>query len=160
MNSTGIRYSGHFSIWTTNSLQEHLALVQDVLSDARPLTGWVNGNLYMPTSEVAGVLPIPEDVRVKSGMGPYIASLHSKQRHHYLAFLQGTRKAILPIHSPEEKKLFQELMASNSTFNDRTSGPNWDSAVQIWNDHADLRDDIAYKVRKSSYMPNSIPRTV
>ncbi|KAJ7246127.1 hypothetical protein B0H12DRAFT_1235640 [Mycena haematopus] len=112
-NSTGKRYKGHYSIWIINEVQELISSLEDCLIEPILLTGWVNGNLYVPTKEVAGVLPIPDDVRLKSGMAQFEQSLHSKQRHRYLAALQGTRKPVLPIHSTPEKHLFRELMATN-----------------------------------------------
>ncbi|EDR10701.1 uncharacterized protein LACBIDRAFT_324541 [Laccaria bicolor S238N-H82] len=67
-NSTGQRYRGHYSIWITNSIQEHLISLQDTLVDPIQISGWVNGNLYTPTTEVLGILPIPDIVRTSSGM--------------------------------------------------------------------------------------------
>ncbi|KAJ7624198.1 hypothetical protein DFH06DRAFT_1008444, partial [Mycena polygramma] len=96
------------------------------------------------TNEVAGVLPIPEDVRIKSGMSQFESSLHSKQRHHYLAALQGTRKPVLPIHSTPEKDLFRDLMAkSPGSF---SSPSSIDNMVRLWNSHADEKKDIYYKL--------------
>ncbi|KAJ7806778.1 hypothetical protein B0H13DRAFT_1929427 [Mycena leptocephala] len=43
---------------------------------------------------------LPNDIRGKSGMAQFEPSLHSKQRHRYLAALQGTRKPVLPIWLP------------------------------------------------------------
>ncbi|KAF5381364.1 hypothetical protein D9615_008300 [Tricholomella constricta] len=145
-NSTGQRYTGHFSIWLINELQEMLCLVRDQLINPPMLEGWVNGNLYVPSNEVAGVLPIPDQVRTRFGMGAYVASLHSKQPHHFLASMQGTRKAVLPVHSAEERDLFRNFMAGNSGFNDSSSGPNWDLAVQLWNNAAEVKENISYKL--------------
>ncbi|KAG6825492.1 hypothetical protein H0H92_003568 [Tricholoma furcatifolium] len=145
-NSTGKHYIGHYSIWLTNELQEMLALAQPMLADPPKMIGWVNGNLYQPTSEVAGVLPIPPDIRAQSAMGRYIGALHSKQRHSFLASMQGTRKPVLPIHNSHERKLFHKLMTDESEFNNPVSGPNWDVAIQIWNNTADADEEISYKL--------------
>lgn len=110
------------------------------------ITGWVNGNLYQPTKEVMGVLPIPPEICLKTVMGAYVPSLHGKQPHHFLAPIQGTRKPVLPIHNQEEWDLFHELLTNNTGFSDPISGPNWDLAVQLWNNQADVRDKISYKV--------------
>ncbi|KAF8075254.1 hypothetical protein FPV67DRAFT_1728203, partial [Lyophyllum atratum] len=146
-NSTGQRYIGHYSIWLTNELQETLCLVQHMLIRPRVMTGWVNGNLYEPTREVAGVLPIPEDVRRKSAMGSYIPGLHAKQRHHFLASMQGTRKPVLPIHNDSEKELFRRLMTGNTGFSDPVSGPRWDVAVEIWNNEADRNEKLTEQLK-------------
>ncbi|KAG6875262.1 hypothetical protein C0992_004529 [Termitomyces sp. T32_za158] len=144
-NSTGQRYVGHYSIWLTNELQEMISLVQDMLVEPCLLSGWINGNLYKKTNEVTGVLPIPEKLQTKSAMAAYVPALHSKQPLHFLAEMQGTRKPVLPIHSNDERTLFRTLMTENVGFNHPITGPNWDIAVQIWNNEADVNDKISYK---------------
>ncbi|KAF8075928.1 hypothetical protein FPV67DRAFT_1469766 [Lyophyllum atratum] len=121
-------------------------LVHDKLANPYMMAGWVNGNLYQPTTEVAGVLPIPDHLRSRSGMAQYIHTLHSKQALSFLAASQGTRKPVLPIHNAEERNLFREFMTGDSGFNNPASGPNWDSAVQLWNNEADVREKISYKL--------------
>lgn len=76
MNSTGKCYTGHYNIWLMNELQEMLVYVHDLVPETCLITGWVNRNLYVPSNEVSGVLPNPDDVRVKSGMGEYHPLLH------------------------------------------------------------------------------------
>ncbi|GLB45618.1 putative essential for the formation of DNA replication focal centers [Lyophyllum shimeji] len=145
-NSTGRRYVGHYSIWITNALQEMSCLVKHLLIDPREMIGWVNGNLYQPTIEVSGVLPIPSQVQSTLGMGSYESSLHSKQRHHFLASMQGTRKPVLPVHNSQERDLFRDFMTGDSGFNDPISGPSWEHAVRLWNNAADTKEGISYKL--------------
>jgi hypothetical protein len=130
----------HGMIWYASPRIEH-CLIDPIL-----LTGWVNGNLYERTNEVAGVLPIPADMRGKCGMAQFEPSLHSKQRHRYLAALQGTRKPVLPVHSTTEKELFRDLMAKNPAASFSTPS-NIDNFVRLWNSHAGQDKDISYKVR-------------
>lgn len=146
LNTTGAHYKGHYSIWLTNDLQEMLAYCERLFDCPRAITGWLNGNLYLPTKEVGGVLPIPDEVQLLSGMSTFIPSVHSKQPHSYLARLQGTRLPVLPIHNPEERSLFRSLMAGNTAFNTHKSGPKWDDAVRVWNAQAEQHKDISYKV--------------
>lgn len=101
-NSTGQHYCGHFDIWITNEIQELLVHLEEALTDVPTITGWVNGNLYTMTTEVAGVLPIPSNIRELSGMASYEPTLDFRQSYAYLANLQGTRKPILPVHSHAE----------------------------------------------------------
>ena len=68
------------------------------------------------------------------------------QPHLYLARMQGTRKAILPVHTSAEHDLFRHLMKSNPVFNAQSSGPIWKLAVKVWNEFADKQPDIFYKV--------------
>ncbi|KAJ7868106.1 hypothetical protein B0H13DRAFT_1897262 [Mycena leptocephala] len=63
----------------------------DVFINPRFITGLANGNLYQPTKEVAGVLPVSEDIRVKYGMARFEPSLDATWPHHHLAALQGGR---------------------------------------------------------------------
>ncbi|KAG9218525.1 hypothetical protein CCMSSC00406_0001361 [Pleurotus cornucopiae] len=144
-NSTGTRYRGHYSIWITNQLQEMLYLVHPYLESPRMLVGWINGNLYQRTKEVSGVLPIPDGLRIKAGMGAYIHAHHHKQLHQFLASRQGTRKPILPINNDSERRLFRELMASESGGN-LSTGPNWDNIVILWNSKAEESKEISYKL--------------
>ncbi len=79
---------GHYSIWLTNEVQEMLAYISDVLPGAETahmLDNWTNINLYLPSNEVSGVLPIPSDVQHKFGMAEYQPSLHSLQLQSFLA---------------------------------------------------------------------------
>ncbi|KAJ7170171.1 hypothetical protein C8R46DRAFT_1266577 [Mycena filopes] len=145
-NSTGHRFNGHYSIWLTNEIQELLSYLEDVLINPRPLTGWVNGNLYLPTNEVSGVLPIPNDIRIKSGMAEFQSSLDSTRLHHHLAALQGTRKAVLPVHNTAEKDLFRSLMLGPNTPGNFSSSRQVENTVKIWNATADAQDDIYYKL--------------
>ena len=109
-----------------------VALTSRVIPDSKPLAGWVNGNLYKPTSEVFGILPVPDDVRQESGMQAFDSDFDYKQRHGFLASKQGTRKPVLPIHTNTEHKLFKMLMANDPSFN-CDNGPSWKLAVRTWN---------------------------
>ncbi|KAJ7760274.1 hypothetical protein DFH07DRAFT_771904 [Mycena maculata] len=146
-NTTGKRYRGHYSLWLTNEIQELLTTLDDILISPKIMTGWVNGNLYQPTNEVSGVLPIPDDVRFPSAMAPFEPSLDPKQQHRHLASLQGTRKAVLPIHNDAEKKLFKDFMSSgHSSFGNFSSSAQVEKAVRAWNARADTDKDIYYKL--------------
>ncbi|TFK86323.1 hypothetical protein K466DRAFT_576438 [Polyporus arcularius HHB13444] len=115
-----------------------LALTADIVPEARQLSGWVN--------EVFGILPIPDDVRVKSGMQIYTAGLDSKQRHAFLALKQGARKAVLPVHTAAEYQLFRKLVQDDPAFNQQTGEPDWDHAVITWNREAERNDEVYYKL--------------
>lgn len=147
-NSTGQRYRSHFSIWTTNKIQERLTYLEDIHPsfNSMKITGWVNGNLYVPTTEVIGILPIPDDVRIESGMSEYIPSVDSQQRHAFLAEMQGTHKPVLPVNNTAEKHLFRFLMENNKDYNSRATGPVWRQAVKVWNYYANSNTNVSYKV--------------
>ncbi len=133
----------------TNEIQEMLALVGNIIpgaEEAHFIDGWVNGNLYLRSDEVSGVLPIPVDIRIKYGMAEYQSALHSTQSQHFLASRQQTRKPVLPIHNDTEREEFRKLVAHHEAFTGK-SGPDFDTAVKLWNDIAAGTDGMAYKVR-------------
>jgi hypothetical protein len=120
------------------------------------LDTWLNTDFYQLTKEVIGVLPIPMEVQRANGLSEFIESLQDPDdrnvkrpnRHQYLARLQGTRKAVLPVHTAAERKKFHEFIQKNVDFEPTKSGPpNWDNAVKAWNQMADTTDGIFYKVR-------------
>jgi hypothetical protein len=133
-----------------NDIQEKRTFLHDIFNLAPTLTtGWVNGNLYTPTSEVLGILPIADDIRSSLGMAEYIPALHRNEvapRYRFLAELQGTQKPVLPVHTSVEKKLFKELLESNAAFSSESGDSQWKLAVRIWNVEADIRQDVFYKV--------------
>jgi hypothetical protein len=88
-----------------NQIQELLITLHDMFSHPVQLDGWVNGNLYAPTSEVIGILPIPGQIREASEMAPYHPTTHRHQKHWFLTSMQNTRKPILPVHTKTEQHL-------------------------------------------------------
>ncbi|KAK0504943.1 hypothetical protein EDD18DRAFT_1060502 [Armillaria luteobubalina] len=145
-NSTGNKYTGHDSIWLINEIQE----LEITLSEHYPGTmlsnsSWVNGNLYQPTSEEMGIMRIPEATCIEACMQPFNHNLDSKQKQGFLAQLLGTSKAVLPLHTASEQKLFSELMKNCSDFTSTTDNVH-PKAVQIWNRHAQDKSDIFYKL--------------
>ena len=146
LNRTGHVYDDHFDIWLINRRQERLIYLEDVLLKPIHIEGWVNGNLYLPTSETIGILPVPSELRAESSMTEFNTNIDQKRKHAYLASMQGTRKAILPVHTPAEHDLFTTFMKKNEAFNSRSAGPQWKECVRVWNTWADTTDDVFYKV--------------
>ena len=149
-NTTGKCYRKHFSIWVINNIQEKHTFLHDMFNLTPTLaTGWVNGNLYTPTSKVLGILLIADDICVSSGMAEYIPALHRNEVapwYWFLVKLQGTQKLVLLVHMPVEKKLFKELLENNLAFSSESGDLQWRLAVRIWNAEADVRQDVFYKV--------------
>ena len=65
---------------------------------------------YAPTKEVSRILPIPDEIRFKSAMQPMMPEPPEKKGHWYLALHQGTKYAVMSIHTVAEKQLFSKLM--------------------------------------------------
>ena len=121
-----------------------VALTSRVIPDSKPLAGWVNGNLYKPTTEVFGILPVPNDVCQESSMQEFDPNFDYNQCHGFLASKQGTQNPVLPVHTNTEHKLFKTLMAEESSF-DNATGPSWNIAVKVWNRAAEIDLEILYK---------------
>jgi hypothetical protein len=128
-----------------------LLLTKESVPNSRPIVGWVNGNMYVPTSEVFGILPIPPDIRFESGIPEYLQPSQPPQRFEFLASKQGTQKAVLPVHTPQEYKLFSQLMRDHPVFNQPENGPSWVQAVKVWNRNAENRAEVFYKVTDYIY---------
>jgi hypothetical protein len=118
-------------------------IIRKLVPTSSTLKGWVNGNLYVQTTETFGILPVPSNVQESTDILPFDPNLVLK-RHGYLARKQGTRFAVLTLHTDEEKKLFSRLMNTENSFK-RPQGPDWAIAVRIWNQNADGKT-IFYKV--------------
>lgn len=158
-STTGNPYQGHLHIWVTHDLQAQRSALQDVLVNPTEITGWVNGNYYVLTKETLGILPIPLEIRESTGMATYVSGPITNiktgekkrpQRHNFLAQMQGTRKAVLPIHTVAEKLMFRTLMTKNKEFNPpNVSEPPWNQAAKVWNASVDESSDenLYYKVR-------------
>ncbi|KAG6379505.1 hypothetical protein JVT61DRAFT_9996 [Boletus reticuloceps] len=139
-NRTGQRYIGHFDIPLKNCIAElrertSHALHQDV---GAGYGKWVNGNDYEHTKEIFGILPFDEATRQQTGMLPYNSAFTRDQnvRHPYLSKQQGTRFAVLPIHTQHERDLFRAKVATSQLF----AGPNLPDFIAVARDmnaHAD-----------------------
>ncbi|KAF6758767.1 hypothetical protein DFP72DRAFT_1167168 [Ephemerocybe angulata] len=146
-NRTGQRYRGHFHVWVSNRIQERLILLRDViLNPPETDDDRIDGSVFTQTSEVIGVLPIPEDTQAQSGMQPYIDKLDSTRRNHSLARLQGVRKAAIPIHNDAESELYKNLMKEHPAFNNARAEPTWTEAVKVWNRMAEEDPQVFYKL--------------
>ena len=145
---TGQFYTGHFDIWLINERQALLNsdLTRKFIPGSSTLVGWVNGNYYVQTKETFGILPVPPNVQLSSGLLPYDHKTPPK-KHTYLSRKQSTRFAVLTLHTNEEKQLFSNFMQTNSVFM-RAQGPDWPTAVCLWNQAAN-GDTIFYKVFSS-----------
>ena len=118
--------------------------------------GWLNTDFYESTREVIGILPIPGDIKDACGILSHFPTLtgsgqlHPKMRHKYLAMCQGTRKAVLPVHTKHESELFERLLQHDPAFSTiQGVHPNWSEAVKLWNTYAVKENDVYFKVSPS-----------
>jgi len=63
-----------------------------------------------------------------------------------LARQQGTRLAVLPVHTPEEKAFYQMLIQRTTGHFSGASPPDWSAMAQEWSAHSNSTK-IFYKVR-------------
>jgi hypothetical protein len=117
-------------------------LIRQLIPSSSPLSGWINGDLFVQTKEIFGILPIPDAVKLSSHIIPYDDRSRPK-RFAYLARKQGSQFAVLSVHTESERDLFSELMHSDSAFCG-PGGPDFDSGTQKWNAYADGKT-IFYK---------------
>jgi hypothetical protein len=45
------------------------------------IRGWINGSMSAPTKEVSGILPIPEEIKLKLAMQPMILEPPGEKSH-------------------------------------------------------------------------------
>ena len=97
-------------MWLTNHLQLQLEATCHLIPESQTLTGWINGDLYIPAGERIGILPVPDSIRAAADIESYHAE-DGKFKHAYLAQEQGT-KYLNPYHC--RKGPLQEVDAAES----------------------------------------------
>ncbi|KAF6745215.1 hypothetical protein DFP72DRAFT_1077806 [Ephemerocybe angulata] len=144
-NTTGQHYLGHFDIHLINKRQELLnsSRIHAAVPSSTPVGNWVNGNLYVRTTEVFGILPVPDDVRLASGLLSYDDEAPPKIQQ-YLAKQQGTKYVVITVHTDPERKLYSSLMQTDPSFT-REGGPDWAKGTRRWNEGYANGVDIFYK---------------
>lgn len=141
-NRTGAVYSGHLDPWLTNRLQVLTENTQHLVPDSTPLLGWVNGDLYTPAGETVGILPIPEPTRAAADLQSFNPLADNQMKQVFLARQQGTKYAVISVHTTDEKVLFKKLMQEDTS---NGAKPNWKLAAKRWNQNANGKT-IFYKV--------------
>jgi hypothetical protein len=140
---TGKRYLGHFDVRTLNHLQQLLERASKFIPSVHLLTGWSNTSLYVSSSEIFGILPVPESLAKGLDMQTFHSSIDAGSRHRYLASRQGTRYAVTVIHTIAERQRFSHYMRTNALFSSDTR--DWTQCARIWNKEAN-GVDVFYKV--------------
>jgi hypothetical protein len=148
MNRTGHRYIGHFDVPLKNRVASLRQRTSHALSDNGGVlsSGWVNGDDYEEMQEPFGILPFDDDTLKRSGMLPF-SSMFVKEnniRYVHLSQMQGTQFAVLPVHSREERALFQAYAESSPMFAGPQQ-PDFAALAALINGHAD-GTHIFYKV--------------
>ncbi|KAF9231665.1 hypothetical protein BU15DRAFT_68145 [Melanogaster broomeanus] len=147
-NRTGKAYAGHFHVPLKNRLA-HLLDVTDgaMLPNTVVRTGWVNGNNYQFADETFGMIRLLPTLFKPLGMFEFSEEYAREQkiRHKYVAERQGTLVAVLPIHTRDERDLFQLLAHSSPLFMDHARQPHWTALASIWASHANGKT-IFYKL--------------
>lgn len=134
-------------MWLTNKQQALLnsEIICSKVPVSRPVAGWINRDLYTPTTEVFGILPIPANVQLSSAITTFNPA-NPPKKFQYLARKKDTCFAVLTIHTMEEKQFFSDCMMNEPSFTAAPdSDPVWLDSVKIWNNHAD-GETIFYKV--------------
>lgn len=122
-----------------------LEATRHLISESQTLTGWVNGDLYIPAGETIGILPVPDSMRASADLESYHHIQDGEKKHAYLARQQATKHAVIAIHTTAEKQLFKKLMQEDPAFSWNSGNPDWGQCVKVWNRKADGQE-IFYKV--------------
>ncbi|GAA6037481.1 hypothetical protein JCM8097_008209 [Rhodosporidiobolus ruineniae] len=142
LNRTGKRFDSHFDIWTLDRVQYLTDLVSPLIASAPLYSSWTNGGMYAQTNETYGIMPITTTTADDLGItladshpsfDPHAlppppppstsaASTESSTRKRQkseppirftaLARRQGTRFAILHVHTQAERQLFHHYRLS------------------------------------------------
>ncbi|KAF8230797.1 hypothetical protein L208DRAFT_1280022, partial [Tricholoma matsutake] len=97
------------------------------------LTGCINGDLYIPAGKKIGILPVPDSIHVTANIESYQHQFDSKSKNLYLARQQGSKYAVIVVHTTAEKVLFKKLMQENPLFAQTNAGPDWKQGAKVWN---------------------------
>lgn len=144
-NRTGTMYRGHYDIVLTNRLQALSEACKYLVPHSAVMQGWINGDLYIAANERIGILPVPDSIRTAAEIHSYIETADKEIKHKYLAKQQGSKYAVISVHTTAEKLYFKKLMQEHEHFN-RGDGPiDWKRGAQIWNNQANGKD-VFYKV--------------
>jgi hypothetical protein len=110
------------------------------------LGGWLDGDKYLRSAEPFGILPL-SSTQTHLGLLPFHSEFAKKKKtkHTYLARQQGTRIAVLPIHTKAERWLFAFLVSETHGLFAGPREPNWDAVAMRWAGHSD-GISIFYKV--------------
>jgi hypothetical protein len=146
LNRSGKPYQGHYNVEILNRLQMSLESARVHVPNAPLLRGWINGNLYAQGGETVGILELPEKTWNAAGILPHNPSTDSEFQHAFLAKQQGTKYAVITVHSVEEKINFTKMMQTFPSVNLPSSPPNFKEAARTWNSEANGKT-IFYKVR-------------
>jgi hypothetical protein len=112
------------------------------------IRGWINSSMSAPTKEVSEILPIPEEIGLKSAMQPMMPDPLVEKGHCWLALRQGTKYAVMSTQTFAEKQLLSQCMQKHPPFNWENQDPDWKKAVIIWNGNyaKGTENEFFYKV--------------
>lgn len=150
LNRTGVPYRGSYDIWVQNNISnllDNLATFFTTQPSYFGPGGWVNGNKYQCSKEIFGVLPLPHSQRDRLGMHSFNHGYAKgiNIRHRYLAMVQNTLVAVLPVHTKAERALFRGLVSEPEGLFKNSKPPSWETVAGRWSEHVDGRE-IFYKV--------------
>ena len=151
-NRTGKTYRGHYDIELTNQLQVLLSdtTIQLLVPDAPVMKGWINGDLYIPGNERIGILPVPDQLCSIAEIASYSHIDDQDFKHSFLAQQQGTKYAVMAVHTQAERAQFKRFLQEHPAFNQSGNQPNWKLGAKTWNRLAN-GINIFYKVDSSLF---------
>ncbi|KAM5545887.1 hypothetical protein V8D89_000013 [Ganoderma adspersum] len=145
---TSFNVSARFAVGTKNRTRHAYIRHFDVPLKNCPSgrRQWINGNDYEPAGETFGIMLYNSEIQDKYHFLPFNSPMASelKYRNTYLAQRQGTRYAVLPVHTSKERSIFHSLVSTSASFKTRAQ-PDWHMLAVEWSGQANGRD-IFYKL--------------
>jgi hypothetical protein len=163
-------YKGHFDPWLLHAIQE---IRGDIQWTEPPPSN--NGSMtttdplsFTTSSEQFGITRIPPEVRSDMHFGgsptyeehsiqmsSYFVELLSMSRlsgrtknvYDYLASMQGTQYAVVPLHTKEEYELFHSSVKSGGEWSAAVTKPNFSAMAKWWSGKAKgMENSVFYKL--------------
>jgi hypothetical protein len=120
-------------------------MIQILVPNVPILKGWVNGDLYKLSGEKIGILPVSVQSCAMAVIKSYSHADDQHYKHAFLAREQGTKYAVMTVHTKTESSQFIKFLQEHPAFKKSDNPPDWKSGAKAWNRLAN-GVDIFYKV--------------
>ncbi|KAI1787068.1 hypothetical protein LXA43DRAFT_1098652 [Ganoderma leucocontextum] len=123
----------------TNRVARLIDVTAPIFNAVRPSGRgqWINGNDYERAGETFGIMSYDSETQDKYHFLSFNSPMASELKHcnTYLARRQGTRYAVLPVHTSKERSVFHSLVNTSALFKTRAQ-PDWHMLAIEWSGHA------------------------
>jgi hypothetical protein len=131
-------FFGHFNTW----LIDRIHRVTSLLFGESVFTDWNPSSDFEPSKEKFGIVPLKKSNCIE----PYEEGVIAKKTFDVLARKMQCRYPVLPVHTAQERRLFEDLIRQEALDQSTKSSTDFQSITQKWNQKAD-GIDIFYKLQ-------------